>query len=505
MTNIHLPANVHLGADLIPPIATGPCIIYLVQRRSSIKTLLRELLVLIALSVLIFAPRPLSGLLDLAQARRAVIAGHYAEAAFAYQSAAERLPWQPSLWERAGVAAMKGNEIQEALSSLEKARAHRALSGEGWLALGDLYEQDKDPEAALSADQQASVHGADAAAVQMRMERLERSQGDFASAGGAARLWVLAAPKNAQAHYQLGQLLMASQPEDALAELGKAAQLDPKLDAPVASLRASLSPALQVNDRSYELVVAGRALASLGEWDLAAEAFRSATSARADYAEAWAWLGEANQHIGKDGLTELQRAVALNPDSALVQSLYGIYWQRQGQAVQALKAFQNAVNLEPQNAAWQVAVGSAYEQSGNLVAALGAYQLAVALAPSDAMTWRALAAFSVNYNSDVAGTGLPAVQHLLSLAPDDWQSYDIAGLASFDLENWKDAEQQFSKAVQLAPSQVAPRLHLGMAFLLGGDQESALKNLVAVSTLDPAGPAGEQAIRLLDRYFPGWH
>jgi len=147
-------------------------------------------------------------------------------------------------------------------------------------------------------------------------------------------------PDNAAAHYRLGLLLATTSPADALPELMQADRLDPSLEPSVESLRSALNTAALSDDHAYEFLVSGRALGALGNWDLAAEAFRNAITVRADYAEAWAWLGEAKQQQGQDGSVEIKQAMAFNPDSAMVESLYGMYLQRQKQPKQALAAIQ---------------------------------------------------------------------------------------------------------------------------------------------------------------------
>ena len=111
----------------------------------------------------------------------------------------------------------------------------------------------------------------------------------------------------------------------------------------------------------------------------------------------------------------------------MLQSLYGLYLQRQKQPEKALAAFQKAVALQPEEPGWQMALGGAYEQTGNLIAALEHYQRAVALAPGEATAWRALAEFSLRNSVDLAGTGLPAARRLVELVNNDWQADDIAG------------------------------------------------------------------------------
>ncbi len=142
----------------------------------------------------------------------------------------------------------------------------------------------------------------------------------------------------------------------------------------VQSLRTALNTAFLSDDRGYQFLVSGQALGALGEWDLAVEAFRNATLARSDYAEAWAWLGEAEQQQGQDGSFEIEQAVNLSPKSAMVQGLYGMFLQRQGKPPEASGSPSKKLpKLEPDEPGWQMAMGSASEQTGDLVAAYEYY------------------------------------------------------------------------------------------------------------------------------------
>jgi tetratricopeptide (TPR) repeat protein len=130
-----------------------------------------------------------------------------------------------------------------------------------------------------------------------------------------------------------------------------AASLDPDLDPAVLVLRANLNAAFLEEEPAYWFLLSGRGLLAIGELDLAQAALERATVLRPDYAEAWAWWGEARQQAGLDGSYQVMQAVRLNPSSALVQALAGMYWQRQEQPERALLAFQQAAAGDPQNPA----------------------------------------------------------------------------------------------------------------------------------------------------------
>jgi tetratricopeptide (TPR) repeat protein len=469
-----------------------------VRRSIGSRASARAVLISFVLLLLVLAPRPLAGYLELRRAQSLESTGKHEAAASALAAAAERLPWQPSLWEKAGMEAWLGVDHANALIYLKQAAGRKAISQAGWLMLGNTYQDSGDLPSALD----AWSHALPLAEAYRHLAQVQRQMGNFQAARVSLQADLQANPQDAEAHYALGLLEMAAAPQDALPQLMQAVQDDPALDKTVQSLRSVLNTALLSDDPAYRLVLSGRALGAVGGWDLAAEAFRNAITARPDYAEAWAWLGEAEQQQGQTGKNELEKALALNPDSAMTQSLYGLYLQRQKQPKQALEAFLKAAALEPEEPAWQMALGSAYEQTGDLVVALEHYQRAADLAPEAANVWQALAAFSLRNGVDLAGVGLPAARKLVELANDDWQSVDLAGQILLGLDDSTGAEVLLKKALELAPLQAAPSLHLGLLYLQTENRAAAYSYLNQAKAFDPDGPAGLQAKRLLEQYFP---
>jgi tetratricopeptide (TPR) repeat protein len=457
-----------------------------------------HILILIVLLTIILAPRPFAGSLDLRSAILFEEAENSAGAGQAYASAAGRLPWMPSLWETAGEKALQAGDVENAIAYLNKSVEQEAISRMGWFYLGTAYHQYGELALAVNAWEQA-LPLAQAAS---ELASAQRHMGKFSLAISYWQKTIALQPENAAAHYSIGLLFMAISPKDALPELMKAAWLDPALDPTVQGLRTALNSSLISNDELSLFLGSGRALAALGEWDLAAEAFLRAIVGRFNYAEAWAWLGEARQQQDLDASSEMEQAVIFGPQSATVQGLYGLYLQRQGKLEAARSAFQKAAGLEPKDPAWKIAMGSISEQTGNLVAAYEFYFQAVELAPQDASTWKALVAFCLANNVDVAGIGLPAARKLIGLAPGNWESYDLAGQAEFILEQYSAAAIYFKKAIRMDPYQAGPALHLGLVYLQSGDRNSAWFNFNLAKSIDPKGPIGWQAGRLLEQYFP---
>src|SRR4030095_6576195 len=145
-----------------------------------------------------------------------------------------------------------------------------------------------------------------------------------------------------------------------------ASQLDPELDPAVQTLRTALNLASINGSPSGRLVIIGRGLGLVNEWGLARAAFEEAVKTDGKNAEAWAWLGEANQQRGlpEGGIAELAQALHLNSHSSTGRGLRGLYCDRAGNFRQALAEFQAAAALEPKNPTWFVSLGESFAKLG---------------------------------------------------------------------------------------------------------------------------------------------
>jgi tetratricopeptide (TPR) repeat protein len=244
-------------------------------------------------------------------------------------------------------------------------------------------------------------------------------------------------------------------------------------------------------------VLIGRGLGLLQEWELARVAFDSAVEADGKNAEAWAWLGEANYQTGQEAGTELDRAVALDPNSSTVHGLRGLYYQRTGNFRSALTEFQAAAKIDDQNPAWQVSVGETYSKLGDLIRALEAYQSATKLAPEDAQYWRMLALFCAQNNVNIKTIGIPAAQKAVILEKNNVASLDLLGWVLLLGERYPEAERQLNKALEIDPQNAMVHLHLGMLYLQLGNRDQAYQHFAAARDL-----GNPDADAILKQYFP---
>jgi len=461
---------------------------------SDMRNTFRVGFVLLLIALAVFTPVILSGYSELKQAASSASPLALAEH---YRSAAQLIPWRPDLYELAGHAYYHAGEYSLADSVYRKAFQRRSLSADGWVAWGDVNFLEDDHPRAAEIWEQGLEQPNPSESLYSRLARVYQENGDYSKAAQYLQRYVSNHLDDASARYRLGLLLTLSDSEQALAELINASQLDPQFDPAVQTLRTALNLA-SINDSSSErLVITGRGLGLVEEWQLAGAAFESAVQADGENAEAWAWLGEAKQQLGQDGSEELNRALQLNPNSSTVRGLRGLYFQRVGNYRDALTEFQSAARLEQKNPAWWVSIGESYAKLGDLIRALKAYQYATTLAPEEAGYYRLLAGFCAQNNVNIRDVGVPAAQKAVQLTPDDPLALDMLGwLLVLDGRNY-EAEGMLFRALEADPQLASAHYHLALYYLQKDDRASMYDQLIQARDLGSTEAEG-----LLKQYFP---
>ncbi len=465
------------------------------------KAWLPALLLLLTLAAAIEGPILSAGWRNAGLAEKEAAEGQYGRASQSYELAARQLPWQPGLWEEAGLTAFQAHEPGEAIRLLRIASGRGPLSSDGAVALGSALWTEGQSSAAIAAWQAGSKTYPANADLLDRLIAAYDQQRAYADERATLTTRLSLGPDPASS-YRLGVLMMVVDPGGAEAQLDAAASADPRFEPAVTTLRAALQAARRESDVAGRLVVIGRSLGLVEEWGPALEAFDQAVKTNQTDADAWAWLGEAQQHLDQDGLGALDRALALDPGNAVVHGLRALYFARHGNEAAALAEQLQAAQLQPQNSALQAALGAAYASAGNLVAALAAYQKATSLAPDDAATWSQLAAFCVDNGVQVQTIGLPAAMKAVSLAPHDGLALDVLGWSYAQIGLPQTAKDTLLQAIQAQPELVQAHVHLAAVYLRMGDSIAARAELEQATALDPSSSAGQLAAQMLRQYFP---
>lgn len=480
--------------------------------------IIRIFLSAILITLIGFSPRP--HLIDQGfnQTRLAAEFGSYQDANLRLSNILDYFPGRSDLWELAGRYALQYGDFHSALSYFEKASQFGNLSYPAQIYLGDAEMQAGNLPLAITIWENLLHAGSSSPDLYTRLARAYQIQADYPEAIIKLKSLVMLQPTDAQHLYQLGLLLTAEDPSSAPTYLLNASQIDPQFTQPAETIQQSLNTARLADDPAYLYLESGRALASLGYWDLALRAFQKSTQFRPDYAEAWAYYGEAFQHtknkqnIANSSTDEsqtqeakqaLDKALELNPDSISANTLMAIFWQRQNRYGLALVYVHKAADLAPTNAALKVEAGNTLALLGNLDDAYSYYQRAVDLAPNDPSYWRALASFSVKYEYDVRKIALPAARQAILINPQDAASLDMMGQVFTLLNDRLSAQRFLQRALQINPGFAPARLHLGVVLLFEGDSNRARQELALAQSLAGTNSSvSDQAKRLLQSYFP---
>jgi tetratricopeptide (TPR) repeat protein len=425
------------------------------------------------------------------------------ESGEALAQAARFFPWRGDLWERAGAAALRGNEPAAAIPFLERALKLNQLSPEGMILLGEAFEQNNDLTQAINTWNKGLGNSNVDQKLHERLVSAYLQVSDYPKALEHLKSLVRLLPNEAQYVYQMGLIQSILEPEAALNSLALAGELDPAYLQRVRSLRDSIQMGHASDDPAYALVAAGRGLAAIGEWKLAEEAFLRATEIQPAYAEGWAYLGEARQQLGENGLNDLEKALNLNAHSIVANTLMGLYWQRQNDFEQALAYFEASAKIDPTNPALQTEIGNSIAQLGNISLALSYFQRATELNPHDEVYFRKLAEFCVRHEIQLQEIGLPAALKAVSLAPGDAASQDMLAQVYILLEEQDLALAAVQKALTLDQNYAPAQLHLGFIYILQGKFSQAEQSLNKAMDLSlPGDVVFEQAQRLLENLNP---
>jgi tetratricopeptide (TPR) repeat protein len=473
---------------------------------------LRVISILGLLGLAVVVPVISSGYSEL---RKASGSSSYTEIASHYWNAARRLPWRADLYELAGHEYYYAKEYALADAAYQWAFQRNALTAEGWVAWGDVNYLKNDPARGTEIWEQGLAQPGPSDKLYSRLAQIYQEKKDYERAVEYLRHYVSNHLEDAPAHYRLGLLLTLSDPQAAISELITASGLNPEFDPAAQTLRSALNLASLSDSPSERLVITGRGLGLVSEWELALAAFQKAAKADEGNAEAWAWLAEANQQtsgaltgeamsegegqtLEQDRVREyLDRALSLNPGSAVVHTLRGLYFQRTGNNREALIEFQAAVTLQPDDPALYVSIGESYSKLGDLIRALEAYQYAANLVPEQAHYWRLLAQFCGQNNVNLENVGIPAAQRAVVITGETSESLDLLGwLLTLDAR-YREAERRLLRALELDAQNTSAHFHLAMLYLQTDQRSLAQEYLIRARDL---GNTDAQA--LLDQYFP---
>lgn len=254
------------------------------------------------------------------------------------------------------------------------------------------------------------------------------------------------------------------------------------------------------DNEAYLFTSTGQGLAAIAEWRAARGAFLRAIELDPDYAEAWAYLGEAQYQTGEEALPALQRSLELNPSSLAGQLFNALYWQRQSDFAQAGLHFVIASELDPENPSILIQWGQNAMLAGDPIEARQHFEAASELTPNDPFVQIAVAEYSLGSELFVEELGYPAALQLVEDDPDDPQALTLLGRAHM-LLGYKTAGRGFLEhALEVDSGYTPAHLYLGIYWLSQEEIEASLLHLNQVIALAPGTLEAARAADLIVQY-----
>jgi tetratricopeptide (TPR) repeat protein len=410
-------------------------------------------------------------------------------------------PWQRNGWLQISMLESSWGNISDAIQAMEHAANLERLTPSQTIALTNLYITAGDENAAQDLlDELASQPNPDSS-LYASLVRLAELQGDHEKTLQYLRDWSVKYPSDAQPLYKLGLIMSIDDPQQALAFLNRSVELDETYQfalttlQPVLSYRDSDQPA-------YTLLKTGRGLGNLGEWELAREAFSQAIVIEPEYAEAWAFLSESRYQLGLDGSAEIEKALAINPDSVVANGIAAVQMRRLGKSDQALVALYKASRLEPKQGIWHLEIANTLVEMDSIAEAYPHYVLAAELEPENLQFWLSLANYCASTGIHLRDSGLPAARKAILLDENNPDSLDSMGQIMAALGDMSNSIRYLEAALYQQPDHAVSHLHLAQVYLELGDAQHAEEHLLVAQSYGVGDPVIQQSVsRLQKRYF----
>ena len=308
-------------------------------------------------------------------------------------------------------------------------------------------------------------------------------------------------PSDTDTKYHLGLILAITAPEQAGDYLSAAAQSNPELSGSVSRVNDALRLGELSDNPAYRLTLLGQTFGALEEWELALQALQLAVAADPEYAEAWAYLGEAEQRNGLNGFPSLEHALSLDPESYAANLLMALYYRRSDSPEKALPLLQVVLEQDPNNLALKEEIALAYAENGQVENGLTLLQQAVITSPDQSLAWQILARFCINYDLKLEEIGLPAARQAVLLDDQDPISLMLLARSYLQTGNTAMAERFLLQAARLAPNSAEIHYYLGVVYLNQEKEAAAQEQLTQAYRLEPEGEIGLGALKLIEQYF----
>lgn len=201
-------------------------------------------------------------------------------------------------------------------------------------------------------------------------------------------------------------------------------------------------------------------------------------------AEGYYKLGLAYSRLGRfsDAVTNLKKAVAINPENENFHFILGKTYLQQKRYAEAINEFKETVHRNPIHWEGTYYLGVAYQKEGCANEAIEVFKRASHIQPDNASVYRSLG--EVYMASGDFSEALDALKEAVALDPESSISYYQMGIIYYrQLEYFKEAREVFEQAIRLNPKMVEAHFQLGMVFLKMERYKDAVRSFKEVIRL----------------------
>jgi tetratricopeptide (TPR) repeat protein len=258
---------------------------------------------------------------------------------------------------------------------------------------------------------------------------------------------------------------------------------------------APAQEAVAVKEDAQNLSILAMALDWSGQYDEAIKVALQAVDSDPLSPEAHAMLAEVymDKNNWARALDEIDTAVKLNPDSAMVQRNLGYVLDNQGRHDEAIDAFERAAALDPKLSYIYTTAGNGYVALGEYENAIAQYEKAVEASPDSPVGYDAL-----GHASALAGDpdrGLSMLKKAIEIDPEYGPAYAHLGRLYYTQLNYESAIENFTKAFDLGVRNEEYFYEQGLAYAYLDDCPNAVKWLEKALEVNPESAPAQQGIQ----------
>ncbi|MFQ6043387.1 MAG: tetratricopeptide repeat protein [Candidatus Poribacteria bacterium] len=396
----------------------------------------------------------------------------------------------------AGKLQLKLGDTTSAKEHLEKAKELAPSDEEVRAQLGEVYEQENEPEKATEEYKQAAKLGKAQLPVLLRLADTYRKKGDEAKFIETAEQILAIDPKHPDLQFELAVIYERKANEE---DAKNTEYLFAK-----AVERAHQAAMLAPNNARYRLKLANLyakqgKLKALKEYE---EAIALAPNSAEAYAGRAAFMlnyrfgaQKALLYSPEDILADLKKAIQLDPNLADAHYSLGVIYDRMGYVKKAMSEFETTVKLDETNYKAHLYLAEKYANGNEPMKAIDAFAKAIKYDRNNVEALKDFAFLTLKYNEEKGWRDARnALKRALEINADDPEALMNYGYTLYLDRDFAGAIENYLHALKFDPNSAQLHYNLALAYDANGQKTVALQEWRKVVDLDPDGRFGMTAL-----------